>query len=361
MSLINDMLRDLEAKRPDDLLRQNLQREIRALPGASSRDGKLLKTLVLLGLPLLGLVAAGLHVNGQLLPLLGMAEEVRKPVVQPVVPVTPGEMATAAVDKPEGPISESLRLASSLTLVPIPVEPLVAVPDPVAMPAKNTPVQVAESTPAKEAPAQQAQAATSGPTKIEKSNLPLTPRDRAEAEFRKVEIALASGRGSDAMEAAKSVLKLDASYVPARQLLLRQLLEARKTDEAMLVLQEGLDAQPTQIGWAMSLARLQLEHGDLAAADKTLARHQAHAESNADYAGFQGHVKTRLGLAKAAVGHYQRATRLAPGEGRWWLGLGLALEADSRTQEAREAFRRSLQSATLSADLVAVAEQHLRP
>ncbi len=361
MSLINDMLRDLEAKRPDDLLRQNLQREIRPLPSASRRDGKLLKTLILLGLPLVGLVAAGLHVNGQLLPLLGIATEVRKPVVQPALPVVPVEPATAAVDKPEEPISESLRLASSLTSVPIPAEPLVAVPDPVAMPVKNTPVQVAESTPAKEAPAQLAPATTSGPSKIEKSNLPLTPRDRAEAEFRKAEIALASGRGSDAMEAAKAALKLDAGFVPARQLLLRGLLEARKTDEAMLVLQEGLDGQPTQIGWAMSLARLQLEHGDLAAADKTLARHQAHAENNADYAGFQGHVKTRLGLAKAAVGHYQRATRLAPGEGRWWLGLGLALEADGKTQEAREAFRRSLQSATLSAELIGVAEQHLRP
>ena len=32
MSLINEMLRNLEAKSPDDLLKQNLQREIRSLP-----------------------------------------------------------------------------------------------------------------------------------------------------------------------------------------------------------------------------------------------------------------------------------------------------------------------------------------
>ena len=32
MSLINDMLRDLDAKRPDDPARRGLQREVRSLP-----------------------------------------------------------------------------------------------------------------------------------------------------------------------------------------------------------------------------------------------------------------------------------------------------------------------------------------
>jgi len=55
-----------------------------------------------------------------------------------------------------------------------------------------------------------------------------------------------------------------------------------------------------------------------------------------------------------------RATRLAPNEGRWWLGLGLALEADGRSGEAKDALKRGLATGTLSPELVAVAEQHLR-
>ena len=55
MSLINDMLRNLEAKRPDDLARQNLQREIRSLPADSSRQGLRLKAGLLAGVALLGL------------------------------------------------------------------------------------------------------------------------------------------------------------------------------------------------------------------------------------------------------------------------------------------------------------------
>ena len=125
-------------------------------------------------------------------------------------------------------------------------------------------------------------------------------------------------------------MKQDPSYVPVRQLLLRQLLEMRKIEEAMTVLQEGLEHQPAQTGWAMSLARLQLEQHDLAAADRTLARSQVYAEASADYAGFQGHLKSRQSANRAAVTHYQRATRLAPNEGRWWLGLGLAQGRRSR-------------------------------
>jgi MSHA biogenesis protein MshN len=109
----------------------------------------------------------------------------------------------------------------------------------------------------------------------------------------------------------------------------------------------------------MSLARLQLEQNDLTAADRTLAASQSYAEANADFAGFQGHPKTRLGANKAAVTHYQRAARLSPGEGRWWLGLGLALEADGRLTEAKEALRRAVATNTLSSELAAVAEQHL--
>jgi hypothetical protein len=50
----------------------------------------------------------------------------------------------------------------------------------------------------------------------------------------------------------RAALKLDPGYVAVRQALLRQLLDARKFDEAMVVLQDGLENMPTQTGWAVS-------------------------------------------------------------------------------------------------------------
>lgn len=360
MSLINDMLRDIEAKRPDDPARQNLQREIRSLPAVRAGAGRWLKPLLMIAVPVLG--AAVLHANGQLLPLLGLEAVPLVAPVPAVVPPPPPALATTAAAGPavdEKPVPESdLRLASTLSVLPLPAEPVLAVPDPIA-PVAPTPVASAVPVPAL-APAPAPSAAHVGPVKIEKSPVLATPRDRADAEYRRSENALAAGRSAEAVEGLKAALKQDASYVQARQMLLRQLLDMRKIEEAMTVLQDGLEQQPAQTGWAMSLARLQLEQNDVAAADRTLARSQVYAEASADYAGFQGHVKSRLGANRLAVTHYQRATRLAPNEGRWWLGLGLALEADGRLAEAKEAMRRSIATATLSVELSAVAEQHLR-
>jgi MSHA biogenesis protein MshN len=209
-------------------------------------------------------------------------------------------------------------------------------------------------------PVKVAQPGNTGPAKIDKSPVLATPRDRADAEFRKAENAVAAGRSSEATEFLRAALKIDSGHVQARQTLLRQLLDQRKLEEAMAVLVEGLELQPAQTGWAMSLARLQLEQGDLAAADRTLAHSQAYAEANADYAGFQGHLKSRLNAHRQAAAHYLRATRLSPREGRWWLGLGLALEADGKNAESKDALRRALATTSLSPELAAVADQHLR-
>jgi MSHA biogenesis protein MshN len=360
MSLINDMLRNLEAKRPDDLAKQNLQREIRSLPPAAAPRVRPLR-LIVLGAPLLlGLAAVVLQHDGQLLPLLGIVETPPPPPVVVAVPppAAPPPEAVPAEVQP-ALVSDELKLAQGLSALPVPAAPVLPVPDPVAPPPREAKPEAGlvknETAAPKLAPATPA-----GPATIEKSPVLATPRDRADAEYRKAESAMTAGRSGEATEALRAALKHDAGHVQARQALLRQLLDQRRLDEAMAMLQEGLELQPVQTGWAMSLARLQLERGDVASADRTLARSQAYAEANADYAAFQGHLKTRQAAHRQAVVHYQRAARLSPGDGRWWLGLGLALEADGKGAESKEALRRALATTTLSAELAAVAEQHLR-
>lgn len=363
MSLINDMLRNLEANRPDDLAGHNLQREIRSLPPAAPpRQGRRLALLILL---LLAVSTAAWQWHDRL-------EEL--PI--PVQPLSPPVVAAPSVAAPNAaPVPQHLVLAQELlsmqpgeAAVPAaPAVPAAASVPPVvaATPTLVTPASMqapASPVPQAEAPKFEAPApvVSPAPVKIEKSPVLATARDRADAEWRRAEAAFAGGRGEEGREALRAALRHDPGHLQARQALLRQLLEARKIDEAVAVLQEGLELQPAQPGWAMSLARLQLERGDLAAADASLARSQAFAENSADYAGFQGHIKSRLGAHRQAAAHYQRATRLAPNDGRWWLGFGLALEGDGRLPESREALRRALAAGNLPGDLAAVAEQHLR-
>ena len=364
MSLINDMLRNIEAKRPDDLARHSLQREIRSLPPEKRGLGRVTRIALAIGtLAALGGAAwyFGNFPSDALLKLTPPPPAPSLAVPPPLVTQPPPPPAVADADAAAVEAAESLRLSSNLAAAPPPAAPVLGVPDPLPPPVvaapKNEPAPAATLAPA---PVPAPPAVPPGPVKIEKSPVAATPRDRADAEFRRAESALVSGRSGEALDGMRAALKMDPSYVAVRQALLRQLLDMRRMDDAMAVLHEGVDLLPAQTGWAMSLARLQLEQGDLAAADRTLGRSQAYAEGNADYAGFQGHVKSRLGAHKQAVAHYQRAVRLAPNEGRWWLGLGLAQEADGRVPEAKDALRRALSTGGLNADLAALAEQHLR-
>ena len=340
MSLINEMLRDLEAKRPDDLARQNLQREIRSL--APARQPRRMLPLLLIAL----LTAAGagaywLHAQGGL-PIAAEAEVVPAVVVVPPPVVMPAHDQVSA---------DKLRLAFELSVPPLPPEAPIGELPPVASTGGATVVAPAKT---------EAVQAVSGPVKIEKSAVLATPRDRAEAEYRKGEAALAAGHVGEAGEAMQAALRHDPAFIAPRQALLSQLLAQRRLGEAARLLEEGLALQPGQTAWAMSLARVQLELGELARADETLGRFQSQAMHLPEYAGFQGHLKSRLGAHGEAVAHYSRAVRMAPGEGRWWLGLGMALQADGKPADAKEAFRRALATSTLSAELANVAQQQIQ-
>ena len=375
MSLINQMLRDLEERRADDLARQNLQREIRPLPPGPSAVG--LK-------PLIGLVMAGVlavagwqayEYRAALLPPPAPVPVAAPPVTVAVPPpqLPPDAMLPREIEAPAG--VDGLRLTPNLQNVPVDAQlppPAAAIAQSVVEPksATNAPevpkttavatVQPVALAKAAVTPAKVVAETSAVPASVEKSTSQTTPRERAEAEYRKAQAAAANGKVAETVEALQAALHQDANHIPARQALIRALLETRRVDEAEVVLREGVELQPVQIGWAMTLARLQVEKNDLPAALKTLGRSAANASRSADYQGFYGHIEHRLGHNREAVALYQSATRLAPGEGRWWLGLGLALESDGQGADAREAFRKALATGNLGPELVAIAESKSR-
>lgn len=379
MSLINQMLRDLEERRADELARQNLQREIRPLPPVAGRS---IGRPAALAAGVLLLACGGVWVayeQGIPQRLAGAAPLSPPPVpvtVPAATPATPPVVALPAeamlpreIEAPAG--VDGLRLTLALQSLPSDLQPAEGQPPAVQQPPAPSPpptqaVAAGDTARSQSLPANPSRAvpkaaeAPSTPSSIEKSASLATPRERAEAEYRKAQSAASGGRTGEALEALHAALRLDPGHVPARQSLVRALVDGRRGEEAENLLREGLELQPAQIGWAMTLARLQVERNDLPAARRTLGASVAYGARSADYQGFFGHIEYRLGHGREAVGLYQTATQLAPGEGRWWLGLGLALEADGHAGEARDAFRRALASGNLNADLAAIAEQKTR-
>ena len=185
-------------------------------------------------------------------------------------------------------------------------------------------------------------------------------RERAEQDYQRAVTLLNGARVPEAIEQLLHGLQQDGGHVAARQLLARLLIEQRNYDEAAAILAEGIAAQPAQIGWAMSLARLQVEKNNLDGAAQTLQRSLPHALGSADYLGFFGLVQYRLQRPRESAELYRKAAQQSPAEGRWWLGLGLALEAGNQAADARDAFLRARAAGTLTPDLQALVDQKLR-
>ena len=181
---------------------------------------------------------------------------------------------------------------------------------------------------------------------------------RAEGEYRHALSALQDGRMTEAVAALEQALKLDPAHDAARQTLVGLLIEAKRSDEAMRHLQTALALDPRQPALAMLLARLQIEGG--ANGIDTLVRTLPYAGNNADYHAFLAGALQRAQRHREAAEQYQAALRTAPGNGVWWMGLGMSLQAERRNAEALDAFQRARASGTLSAELQAFVERRLQ-
>jgi MSHA biogenesis protein MshN len=203
------------------------------------------------------------------------------------------------------------------------------------------------------------QAALANP-QIDKRSQALTPQQLAENEYREAANFLNQGRLAEAQEGFRRALQHNQAHSGARQGLFGLLLDAKNYGEAEQLLRDGLKLNPNQAGFAVALASLQYERGDIAGAIETMQKSAPAAQASPDYLARLAGLLQRQSRHKEAVENYQAALRLAPGSGVWLMGLGISLQALDRNAEAQDAFRRARSSNTLSPELQAFVDQRLR-
>ncbi|CAB1367610.1 tetratricopeptide repeat protein [Denitratisoma oestradiolicum] len=362
MSLLNQMLRDLDRRDAPATDRDDLASYVRVLSGGPVASRWREVALLLAGL-LAGGVVVWLVLRGPSFRFPAPAP-VRSALPVPAAPppvaaiphaVEPAPAVAPVITKEAPPPITSLKIDPDLDAGALPVRP-VTPPRPVS-PAPAPP-QVREGTPPPTTrpppPVAESQ------SQIDKTSRTPKVSEVADGEYRKALGLVRRGSLSEAVDVLRRALNLDSRHAQARQALLSVLLEQKQWREALGVANDGLALDPTQSGWAMIAARLLVEQGDVPRAVDLLATHGPHAERNADYQAFHGLLLQRLQRPREAAQRYQAALALHPAEGRWWYGLGLALDADRRETEARDAYRKARDSGTLSPDLAALVEQKLR-
>jgi len=75
------------------------------------------------------------------------------------------------------------------------------------------------------------------------------------------------------------------------------------------------------------------------------------APQNAEYHAFLAALYQRLTRHRDAIARYSAVLETRSDNGVWWVGLGISLMADGRGSEALDAFRQSLDDASLSRNL----------
>jgi MSHA biogenesis protein MshN len=185
-----------------------------------------------------------------------------------------------------------------------------------------------------------------------------TGAQRAEGEYRRALASLQEGRMAETVAALEQALKYEPAHEAARQTLVGLLIEANRTDEAMRQLQLGLMLDPRQPTMAMLLARLQIEGGGNGI--DTLTRTLPYAGNDPDYRGFLAAALARQQRHREAAEQYQQAVRAVPGNGVWWMGLGISLQAEKRNGEALDAFQKARASGGLSPELQSFVERRIQ-
>jgi len=370
MSVINQMLRDLDERQASEQERAGLPPRLRPLPPAAARRAQSWRML-LLGIGIGALVAGGAVA-------LVMAPDSTPPAA--AVPPTPAPSAPpeqVSGDLGEMKLSTLLALAQSMAEQPAadqpeppgsaPAEgaplakpPEKSAPMPAAAPLpKPVPKSAAKSDRPKPETAVPATESTADAS-IDKRPRSGQARQMAEAEYRKAMQAVRRGDSAGALPLLRHALELDPALAPARQALLSVLVGARQWQDAQQAARDGLALDPAQTGWAVILARLQFEQGDAAGAVKTLENHAVHAGGDADYQGLFAYLLQKQERPAEAAQRFQAALALRPGEGRWWFGLATALEGAGKGEEARDAYARAREAGNLPAEMAAVAAQKLK-
>lgn len=394
MSLINQMLQDLEQRNASVGKTAPISGEVRAVPVAQSRW-----PVMSMGVALLVVLAGGatwvvLHETPK--PNVSVAvgpstaqtpKVVSKQPEASAVAITPTSFpertsfetlpaktlpgdAAAALSYAE--VKRMQGLDRSLATIPaaspatiMPTEKssrLATVPDSLA--SDSTAGQlvaeaVAKPMFAEPVPIKQKLAAKSAAGNTGASIKTVSQAQQSDNHYRQSLTLLQQGRVAEAQDMMRKALETNPRNLKARQALVGLLVEGRHHDEAMALLQEGVKLTPEQSGLCMALARLQVEVGDGKGASNTLEQGLQYAGEDAEYHAFYAALMQREDRHDEAVAHYLTALKSNPAMPSWLVGIGISWQAQGKLADAGEAYQRAKDTGQLTPQVSQFVEQRL--
>ncbi|HEB93666.1 MAG TPA: hypothetical protein ENI94_09425 [Gammaproteobacteria bacterium] len=362
MSLINQMLRDLESRRaiPVGAGVASLAADAGTpvVPVQGSVDGPAsnarrwrIVTIVLLAM-LSGLLLWSSQPPWQERVLPVDAASARPVLSVPVIPVA---------DMPTGPVMVTPIAAPPVATEKSVAEPVsrpkpVELPSPVSSPKPSVPdSQSALLSPQSAVPAPVVD------TRVNKRIRPLNHEQRAEQALRRGVGLLGQGRQAEAELALHEALQLAPRQLRAREILAALYFNRGRLNEAQVLLADGVRLSPRAAGLAQFYARLLADRGELTTALTVLQQASPALTENLDFHALLAALYQRTGQHEAAARVYHQLLAQRGTQATWWMGLGISLEALDDTTPALEAYVKAQQlGAGLNPQVLAYLDSRIR-
>ncbi|GAA4504560.1 tetratricopeptide repeat protein [Pseudaeromonas paramecii] len=376
MSVINQMLRDLESRQAAS----GQENIYRPQPGTGRGPwwlAGIALTLLLAGALAWRLGYLGLPVQASP-AMAAVSQPVAPAAVAPATdsPVTAAQRSPVAASAPDvfpadpaPPLETTAAPAESVASVPAhaslpaPVpedEPLfvdadtlqqpVSDPDDRVAAAKPEPLQAADVYPDDDAyadgadhdPEDYAYQAPAPQSSLKIEPVQLSPAQQAALDKRQARQAMAGGDLAKAREALDRVVRATPQDHESREQLAGLLYGEGRLSEARQLLEQGMALAPNYANFRLLLARLAQAMGDKPGALAYLQGLTPPVAANLDYYATRAALAQELGSLAEAVLSYQHLTQAQPANGRWWMGLGISLDKQGQLPQAEAAYRQAL-------------------
>jgi MSHA biogenesis protein MshN len=161
--------------------------------------------------------------------------------------------------------------------------------------------------------------------------------------------ALNDGDGTLAIDRLQQLLIREPQNIPGRKKLASLLFAQGQDKQAAKILQQGLDNHPRRSDLRLMLARLHVQQQHDEQAFSLLEGFEPSVETQGEYWAYRGALAQRLSKYTLAKKDYLQLTRSDPSKASWWLGLAIAQDRLGHKPEALEAYRKANDKDQLSA------------
>jgi len=174
---------------------------------------------------------------------------------------------------------------------------------------------------------------------------------RSDGLLQQARVQLKAGQSDAAMAGFRQVLQQDRLNTDARLGMATTLARTGQSDAALTILQQGLQLNPQAWRLAFAQARILVSRTEINQAARLLETRAPEVRQAPDYYAYMAGLAQRQGEDEKAIAIYRTILQQDPARGVWWMGLAISLAGNDQQVASVQAFRRSLADPQLPENL----------